>query len=121
MVDSLLSALPKVQAGRIRALATTGGKRFPALPQVPTVLEAGLPYESISWWGVVGPAGVPAAVVERLHAEIVRIMALPEVREVVASQGAETTTSTPQQFAEHVRKEAALYAKIVRAAGIPSN
>jgi tripartite-type tricarboxylate transporter receptor subunit TctC len=121
MVDSLLSALPKVQAGRIRALATTGGKRFPALPQVPTVLEAGLPYESISWWGVVGPAGVPAAVVERLHAEIVRIMALPEVRQVVASQGAETTTSTPQQFAEHVRKEAALYAKIVRAAGIPSN
>jgi tripartite-type tricarboxylate transporter receptor subunit TctC len=121
MVDSLLSALPRVQAGRIRALATTGSKRFPALPNVPTVLEAGLPYESISWWGVVGPAGISEAIVERLQSEIVRIMALPDVRQVVASQGAETATSTPQQFAEHVRKEAALYARIVRAAGIPSN
>jgi tripartite-type tricarboxylate transporter receptor subunit TctC len=69
----------------------------------------------------VGPAGISTAIVERLQGEIVRIMALPEVRQVVASQGAQTTTSTPQQFAEHVRREAALYAKIVRAAGISSN
>lgn len=118
MVDSMPSALPKVQANKIRALATTGKKRFPALPDVPTVLESGLPYESISWWGVVGPAHMPQPIVNKLLAEITRIMALPDVKELVATQGAEATTDTPQQFLDYVKQETALYGKIIKAANI---
>ena len=118
MVDSLISALPRIQDARIRALATTGRARFSLLPAVPTVLESGLRYESVSWWGVVGPAGIPPAIVSRLHEAIVRIMALPDVKQVVAAQGAEPVTSTPQQFADHVREETALYATIVQKANI---
>jgi tripartite-type tricarboxylate transporter receptor subunit TctC len=118
MVDSMPSALPKVQAGKIRALATTGRKRFAAGPDVPTVIESGLAYESISWWGVVGPAGIPQPIVNKLLAEITRIMTQADVREVVAVLGAEATTNTPQQFIDYVKQETALYAKIIKTANI---
>src|SRR5688572_16834856 len=118
MVDSMPSALPKVQAGRIRALATTGGKRYAALPNVPTVTESGLPYESISWWGVVGPANVPQPVINKLVADIGRIMALPDVKETLAGQGADASSGTPQQFLDWVKQETALYGKIIKSANI---
>ena len=118
MVDSMPSGLPKVQAGKTRALATTGKKRFVTLPDVPTVMESGLQYESISWWGVVGPAGIPQPVVNKLLAEITRIMGQADVKEILATQGAEATTSTPQQFIDYVKQETALYAKIIKAANI---
>jgi tripartite-type tricarboxylate transporter receptor subunit TctC len=118
MVDSIPSALPKVQAGQIRALATTGKRRFPALPNVPTVQESGLAYESISWWGVVGPAHLPQPIVDKLVADITRVMQLPDVKEFIAAQGAEVTTSSPQEFAELVKHDNALYAKIVKDANI---
>jgi tripartite-type tricarboxylate transporter receptor subunit TctC len=118
MVDSIPSALPKVQAGQIRALATTGKRRFAALPNVPTVLEAGLPYESISWWGVIGPANIPPAIVDKLITEITRIMRLDDVKEFIASQGAEVTTSSPQEFVDLVKHDNTLYAKIIKDANI---
>ncbi len=118
MIDSMPSALPRVQAGRLRALATTGKKRFAALPDVPTLLEAGLAYETTSWWGIVGPAGLPQPVVNKLLAEITRFMALPDVKQFVATQGAEHATGTPQQFQEYVKQETALYAKIIKTANI---
>ncbi len=118
MVDSMPSALPKVQGGKIRALATTGGKRYGALPNVPTVTESGLPYESISWWGVVGPANIPQPVVNKLVADVARIMALPDVREILTAQGADATAGTPQQFVDWVKQETALYAKIIKNANI---
>ena len=118
MVDSIPSALPKVQAGQVRAIATTGKQRFPALPNVPTVLESGLPYESVSWWGVIGPANLPQPIVDKLAAEITRIVRLPDVREFISGQGAEVTTSSPQEFADLVKHDNALYAKIVKDANI---
>ena len=118
MVDSIPSALPKVQAGQIRALATTGKRRFAGLPNIPTVLESGLPYESISWWGVIGPANLPQAIVDKLASEITRIMRLDDVKEFIASQGAEVTTSSPQEFADLVNKDNTLYAKIIKDANI---
>jgi tripartite-type tricarboxylate transporter receptor subunit TctC len=118
MVDSIPSALPKVQAGQIRALATTGKRRFAALSNVPTVLEAGLPYESISWWGVIGPANIPRAIVDKLMTAITRIMRLDDVKEFIASQGAEVTTSSPQEFLDLVRHDNTLYAKIIKDANI---
>ena len=118
MVDSMPSALPKVQAGKIRALATTGARRYAALPNVPTVGESGLPYESISWWGVAGPANLPQPVVSKLVSDIARIMALPDVKEILATQGADATAGTPQQFVDWVRQETALYGKIIKNANI---
>lgn len=118
MVDSMPSALPKVQANKLRVLATTGKQRYRLLPNVPTVLESGLQYESISWWGVVGPANMPQPVVGKLVADLTRIMAMPDIKELVVTQGAEATTNTPQQFQDYVKQETALYGKIIKAANI---
>lgn len=119
MVDSMPSGLPRVQIGKTRALATTGKKRFSGLPNVPTVMESGLPYESVSWWGVVGPANLPPAIVNKLVADIAKAVAQADAKEILASQGAEPTTSTPQQFLDYVKQETALYAKIIKDAKIP--
>jgi tripartite-type tricarboxylate transporter receptor subunit TctC len=119
MIDSTPAALPNIKAGRTRALATTGTKRFSMLPDVPTVTEAGLPqYESVSWWGILAPAGLPSAVVERLNGEMNRIMNLPEVKKLVLAQGAESLTGTPQAFLDYIKQETALYTRIIRDAGI---
>jgi tripartite-type tricarboxylate transporter receptor subunit TctC len=119
MIDSTPAALPNIKAGRTRALATTGAKRFSALPDVPTVAESGLPeYESTSWWGILGPPGMQQVLVERLNFEINRIMNLPEVKKVVIAQGAETWTSTPPEFLDYIRRETTLYTRIIREAGI---
>ena len=119
MIDSTPAALPNIKAGRTRALATTGKTRFSMLPDVPTVMESGLPqYESVSWWGIVVAAGTPLPIIERLHKEIVRIMNMPEVKKLVLAQGAESLTSTPQEFMDYIKQETTLYARIIKDAGI---
>jgi tripartite-type tricarboxylate transporter receptor subunit TctC len=119
IVDSLPAGLPNVRGGKTRALATTGKKRFAALPEVPTVMESGLSgYESISWWGLIGPAGLPSAVAAKLQREIVRVMNLPDVKDLLLTQGAEAWTIGPQEFLELQRSETDLYARIIREAGI---
>ena len=119
MIDSTPAALPNIRGGRTRALATTGRKRFPILPDVPTVAESGLPeYESVSWWGIVAPAGTPQPIIERFNKEITQVMNLPEVKKLVLTQGAEAWTSTPQGFLDYIKQETALYARIIRDAGI---
>jgi tripartite-type tricarboxylate transporter receptor subunit TctC len=119
MVDSTPAAIANIKSGRTRALATTGAKRFSALPDVPTVKESGLPeFESVSWWGIMGPAGMPQPLVERLNTEINRIMALPEVKKLVFAQGAEAVTSTPQEFLDYIKRETTLYTRIIKEAGI---
>src|SRR5207253_941692 len=95
--SSMPPALPHVKVGKINALAVTSTKRSPATPELPTVAESGLPgYEVINWYGVLAPAGTPKDIVTKLNTEITRIMNLPEVKERLAAQGAETLTSTPQ-------------------------
>lgn len=119
MIDSTPAALPNIRGGRTRAIATTGSKRFSILPDVPTVAESGLPrYESVSWWGIVAPAGTPQPIIERLNKEITRVMNLPGVKKLVLTQGAESWTSTPQEFLDYIKQETALYARIIKDAGI---
>lgn len=120
MIDSLPAALPNVRSGKTRALATTGNKRSPLLPEVPTVAESGLAgYESKQWWGILLPTSTPQPVILKLNREIVRIMALPNVTELVLSQGAESrTSSSPREFMDYIKEEISLYAKIVAEAGI---
>ena len=119
MIDSTPAALPNIKASRTRALATTGAKRFSMLPDVPTIAESGLPrYESVSWWGIIAPAGVPQTIVERLNKEIVRIMSVAEVKKLVLTQGAESLTSTSQEFLDYIKQETLLYSRVIKDAGI---
>jgi tripartite-type tricarboxylate transporter receptor subunit TctC len=113
------AALPNVRSGRTRALATTGKNRTPILPDAPTVAESGLPgYEFTTWWGVAAPAGTPQPVISKLNTEIIRIMARPDIKELVLAQGAESRTSSPQEFMDHIRAQIDFFSRIVADAGI---
>jgi tripartite-type tricarboxylate transporter receptor subunit TctC len=119
MFSSLVAILPHVSAGKLRPLATTGATRSPVTAQLPTIAEAGLPgYETASWYGVVAPAGTPAPVVDRLAAELARIVRLPAMREQLLTDGAIPVGSTPQAFATHIQAELARWSKLVRDARI---
>ena len=111
--------LPHVRAGKLRALAVGGTSRSPALPDVPTVAEAGMPeYFSGTWYGVMAPKGTSSAVIEHLHAAIVKTMDAPDLREQILNQGAEPRTSSPGEFARFVRDEYERIAKVVKLAGL---
>lgn len=118
MFDALASAVPLVQAGRLRAIAQTGAQRSPVLPDVPTVAEAGLTgYDVSSWLGLLAPAGTPAPVVERLHRASVEALSHPEIRQRFAADGGTVVASTPEAFAAFMRAETAKWADVVRASG----
>ena len=112
------TVLPHVKTGRLRALAVTTTLRLPSLPDLPTVAESGLKgYETLTWFGFVAPVKTPPVIVTRLNAEIVKVLALPEVRNIFASQGIETLGGTPDQFASYIRDEIAKWAKAIRLSG----
>jgi len=116
--SSMPPALPHVKLGKLNALAVTSTKRSSATPDLPTVAESGLPgYEVINWYGLLAPRGTPQEIVTKLNAEATRIMNLPDVKERLAGQGAETFTSGPQEFGAFIRSETAKWAKVVKFAG----
>ena len=118
MFDNLPPSLPQIKAGKLRALAVTSLARAPALPDVPTMAEAGLPgYEASSWFGVLAPAGTPPAIVTKLNAEIARWLATPEAKEKLSKQGANAAGGTPEDFAKHIAAETAKWAKVVKDSG----
>jgi tripartite-type tricarboxylate transporter receptor subunit TctC len=122
MASSPISSQPHVKSGRLRGLAVTGRARSPALPEVPTMIEAGLAnFESTTWFGVLAPAGTPPAIVNRLNSEINTLLRQPEVREQIARLGADPAGNTPEQFAAHIRAEIAKWAKVIKAANIQVN
>jgi tripartite-type tricarboxylate transporter receptor subunit TctC len=119
MAPNVLTALPHIKSGKLRALAVTSGKRSRALPEIPTVAEAGLAgYDSTQWYGVLAPAGTPREIVARLHAEIVRALRDPEVGKRLEADGAEAVGSSPEEFSAFIRSETEKWAKVARAAGI---
>ena len=114
-----VNLIPNIKSGRIRGLAFTGENRVAALPGVPTFTEAGLPsFDATNWNGVLAPAGTPKPIIDKLSAELRRIVALPEVRERLLAQGQEPWTSTPEQFSTLLRSEVKRFAEVVRTAGI---
>ena len=114
-----LSVVPHVRTGRLRALATTGARRSTALPDLPTVAEAGVPgYEASLWYGFVGPARIPPDIVHRLNAEIVAVLAQPDVRERLTGQGVEARSTTAEEFTRMLASDVERWAKVVRRAGI---
>lgn len=118
MFDNLTTAVPHVKAGRLRALAVTSERRVAALPDVPTMVESGLPgFVVTPWWGVFAPAGTPRPVVDKLNRDIVAVMKSPEVRDFFAAQGTDVIANSPEEFARYVRGEAARWGEVVRASG----
>jgi len=119
MITNMPSVIPFIQSGRLRALAVTTLARSPALPNVPTMEEAGVAgYESSAWFGLLGPAGVPREIVTRLNAEVVRILKLADVRQNLAGQGADPLLMTPEEFGVFFKAETAKWAKVVKASGV---
>ncbi len=115
----VISALPHIQSGRLKPIAIGGEKRFALLPQVPTFTEAGLAgFDLRPWQGVLAPAGTPRPIVERLSAEIGRIVSLPEVREKLVNLGMEPLVSTPEQFSALLAADMAKAAQVIKAANI---
>lgn len=116
--DSLLQSLPYIKAGRLRPLAVLGGKRSPLLPDVPTVGETVPGYELTNWFGMTVPAATPRDVINRLHADISKVVQQPDFREKIAGMGADVIGSPPDQFGAFMKSESAKWGKVIREAGI---
>jgi tripartite-type tricarboxylate transporter receptor subunit TctC len=111
-------AVPHVKSGKLRALAVTGAKRTPLLPELPTVAEAGVPGFALdNWWGILVPAGTPKPIVNRINADIVKAMQMNDVKERFANLGVEAIYSTPVAFDAYIKAEIAKLAKIIQASG----
>jgi tripartite-type tricarboxylate transporter receptor subunit TctC len=124
MFDNLPSALPHIKSGRLKALAVTSAVRSTALPEVPTVAEAGASavpglrnYEASSWFGLLAPAGTPADVIGRMQAEVAKALAQPAIKERLVAQGAIPSGNTPAEFARHIDAETKKWAQVVKASG----
>ena len=115
---TIIGGLSHARSGRLRALATTGAKRAPAAPDLPTMIEAGVPgYVAANWFGTVVPAKTPTAIAAKLSQEIARALRLPDVSERLLTQGMEPTSSTPEEFSAYTRSEMTKWAKVVKASG----
>jgi tripartite-type tricarboxylate transporter receptor subunit TctC len=118
MFDAITTMTANVQAGQVKALGTTGLKRSSVLPNVPTVAEAGVPgYEATIWLGIMAPTGTPKPIVDRLNAEINKVISRSDVKEAWAKQGAEPMAMNPDQFADYLRKDIEKWAHVVKVSG----
>ena len=118
LFTTTLSAAPHIQSGKMKALAVTSAKRLPSMPDVPTIAETVPGYEAEAFQGVVAPAGVPRAIVEKLANELASLVKSREVAERFEADGAVATGSTPQQFAAFLKTETEKWAKVIREAKI---
>ncbi len=117
--DSMQSVMPQIRVKRLRALGIAAAKRSPAAPDIPTISEAGLPgFELGSWYGLLAPANTPREIITRLHDELVKALAAPEVSERIKSFGAEPVGNTPEEFAAQIRSDIVKWAKVARAANV---
>ena len=119
MFENLPSALPFINANKLKVLAVTGKDRSPVVKSVPTLAESGFPgFDMVSWQALVAPAGTPRAVVDRLNAEVAKVLKTPEIREKMTGLGTDVVANSPEQFAQYLREETAKWSKIVKDAGI---
>jgi len=122
MVDNMPALLPHVQSGRLRAIAVASEKRVATVPDVPTAIESGLKgYVITAWKGLMVPAGTPRAVIDKLHAAAVKVLAKPDVRKRLLDLGAEPAGTTPEQYAKQIKAETASWAALVKSTGTKMN
>ena len=116
------AAAPHIKSGKLRALAVVAPRRSAALPEVPTVAEAGLQnFEVTTWYGILAPAGTPRPIVNRLNAELLKILHAPELQEKLAATGTDPLTSTPDEFADYIKREMAKWADVIKRAGVKAD
>jgi tripartite-type tricarboxylate transporter receptor subunit TctC len=119
---SILSGTPHMKSGKLRALAVTGAKRSATVPELPTMIEAGVKgYESATWYGVLAPAKTPKPVVTKLNTDIVAILRQPDVRDRISKDGAEPIGNSPEEFGSYMKAEIAKWGKVIKAAKITAN
>ncbi len=117
--SSTATAMPHVKSGRLKAIAVTTAKRIPALPEVPTVAESGLPgYDVTLWHGLIGPKGLPRAIVDRINADVTKSLKLKETAEQLQNDGVAPAGGTPEQFAAQIKKEIGIWRKVAADAGV---
>ncbi|HEX2824743.1 MAG TPA: tripartite tricarboxylate transporter substrate binding protein [Burkholderiales bacterium] len=115
---TISAGIPHIRSGKLRALGVTTAKRSPAAPDVPTIAEAALPgFEASNWYGMVAPGKTPPELVRKIHDDLAKVLASPDVREKFINQGMEATSITPEAFQAHIRSEIAKWAKVVKASG----
>ena len=121
MIAPATGAFLHVRTGRLRALGVTSAKRVTAMPELPTIAEAGVPgYEATLWNGLLAPTGTSKEIIGRLHREVTAVLNLPDIRERLAREGSEVVASSPDELAAHMRAEMMKWAQIVKSAGIRS-
>jgi len=118
MFSDALAAAPQIAAGKLRGMAVTSPKRFALVPDLPTMIEAGVPgFSATGWTALVGPAGIPRSIVNRLNAEVVKVLPLPEVKDKLAGDGSEFGRNTPEEFAVFLKEEIAKWGKVIKVSG----
>jgi tripartite-type tricarboxylate transporter receptor subunit TctC len=119
LFDNIMTAQPHIKAGKVKALAISSPKRSPLVPDVPTVAESGLPgFQSVTWFGLLGPASTPRAVVERVNAEINKALLLPEIQARFTQMGFEPAGGSASDFAQAIKRDADKWSKVIRDAGV---
>ncbi len=118
MFANIVGVLQHIKTGKVRAIAVSSVKRAATLPEVSSVADTFPSFDATGWTGIFAPAGTPGEIVARLHADITSVLARPDIRERFAGQGAEVVASSPEQLAAFIRRESALYAKVIRSSGI---
>ncbi len=119
MFSNALTAKPQIDAGKVRALGVTTATRSGTMPDIPSIAEAGVPgYDAVQWYGFLAPAGTPQPILAQIHAEATKALNSAEMKEKLASDGAEPAPSTPEAFAAHIRNEIEKWRKVAKAAGI---
>jgi tripartite-type tricarboxylate transporter receptor subunit TctC len=118
MFDNIVPAMAQIRSGQLKPIAVSSAKRSAALPDVPTVSESGIPgFEAASWVGLLAPAGTPKSIIDRIHQDLLDVLALPDVKERMAITGAELSPGSPADFDTFIRSETAKWAKVVKDSG----
>jgi tripartite-type tricarboxylate transporter receptor subunit TctC len=108
-----------VKSGKLRALAVTGATRSDAVPHLPTIAEAALPgYEAVTWWGLFAPSRTPREIINKVHADVVKVLQMPDTREKLAREGVSPAGNTPEQFAAMIEKDIVTLGRVVKAANV---
>jgi tripartite-type tricarboxylate transporter receptor subunit TctC len=118
MFATMPAAMPHVKSGKVRPIAVTTEKRSQTMPELPTIGESVKGYEASTWYGLLAPAGTPAAIVTRLHQDTVKILAMPDMREKLGAQGIEPVGGTPAEFGAYIKSEISKWGRVIREAGI---
>ena len=117
-IASAVGLVPQIKAGKLRGLGVTSARRSAAVPDLPTIAEAGVPgYDVTQWFGLLAPVATPAAIVSRLNSEVNKMLATPEVKEMLGARGADPIAGTPAEFAALIKSEYAKWAKVVKDSG----